>query len=73
LGDLLDRTEDDERRQLGPAHQAREIHLQEAGVRQRFDHCGRDAPQPLAFIARTRARAAAITSASAGIGVEGGE
>ena len=52
-GDLLDRAKDDERRQLGPAHRARQVHLQQAGLGQRLDHGCRDAAQPLAFVTRS--------------------
>ena len=43
---------DDERRQLGPAHRARQVHLQQAGLGQRLDHWCWDAAQPLAFVTR---------------------
>jgi hypothetical protein len=66
-GDLLDRTEDHEGRQLGPAHRAEDTSCRRpalasasamaVGTRRRT--CG------------TRARAAAITSASASVDVEG--
>ena len=42
----------DERRQLGPAHRARQVHLQEAGLGQRLDHGRWHAAQFLAFVAR---------------------
>ena len=49
-GDVLDGAKDDERWQLGAAHRARQVHLQEAGGGQRLDKGCWHTAQSFAFL-----------------------